>query len=294
MSRRMSALAVGARVVALATARLPPNPVGARRIVRVFERTLRLAPGVVASRIELAGVSVLHLSAGSAAGGTVLHVHGGAYTSGSPRMAYALSGLVRQRGPDLVSVDYRLAPEHPFPAGLDDVLRVYAHLVSTVGSDRVVIAGESSGGGLALALLLRARDEGLPLPAGIALSFPWADLTLSGESCTTNDGKDLLSRSGLAASAAMYTGPEDVSDPYASPLFGSFSSFPDTLIVVGQLDLLLDDSRRLAEKMSAAGVAVELLEWPNSTHGFTGLPAPEGRAAALRLREFILGRLSGG
>lgn len=296
MSRRMAVFRVLARVVAAVAARRTPDPVGARGAVARFERLLRPARGVTVSHLNLAGVAVLHLHAGGSAQGTgtVLHVHGGAYTSGCPRTAFALSSVTRGGGPDVVSVDYRLAPEHPYPAAVDDVLTVYSHLLSTIGPERIVVVGESSGGGLALAMLLRARDEGLALPAGIALSFPWVDLTQSGASYAVNDGKDLLSRTSLAASATQYAASQDPTDPYVSPLFGSFEGFTDTLIVVGQVDVLLDDSRRLAAQMRSAGVTVDLREWAGSMHGFTGLPTPEGRQASQRVMDFVLRRLPSG
>jgi len=265
--------------------------VGARATVARAERILRPGRGVRVRSERVAGVPVVRVTAGAEGGGSVMHLHGGAHTSGSPRTVLALQRLVRGNGPDLVSPDYRLAPEHPYPAGLHDALAVYAHLVATTGPERVVVAGESSGGGLALSMLLRARDEGLPLPAAVAVSFPWADLTLSGASSTGNDGRDVLTRRGLDAAAALYAGEAERTDPGLSPLFGSFVGFPPTLIVVGGLDLLLDDSRRLAERMREDGATVRLHEWAGCPHGFTGIPAPEGRDASRRLESFISGAL---
>ena len=293
MSIRMAAFRVAAKVIARCATRRPPDPVGSRRVVARLERLLRPAAGVDRSRAVLAGVPVLRLRAAGAARGTVLHLHGGAYTAGSPNTALALSGLVPGTGAELFSADYRLAPEHPFPAALEDALAVYEHLTSIGDAERIVVVGESSGGGLALALLQRARDDGLPLPAAVAVSFPWVDLTLSGASLAVNEGKDILSKRALEASVELYAAGHHPADPGLSPLFGSFHGFPETLIVVGLLDVLLDDSRRLATRMGDDGVTVQLKEWPGCMHGFTGGPAPEGREASTCINDFILDKLAG-
>lgn len=284
---------VVARAVAAVAASKTPDPVGSRPVVARFERLLRLPRWVTSNRARIAGVPVVELTTSTGtASTTVLHLHVGAYTSGSSRTAYSLAKILSRATTKIVSVEYRLAPEHPYPAALDDAFAVYSHLVAESSVDRVVVEGESSGGGLALSLLLRARDEALPLPHALALSFPWADLTLSGASVATNDGEDLLTARGLVASAAAYSAGHDGSDPYVSAVFGHFSEFPRTLILVGQRDLLLDDSRRVAARMRAAGVDVELREWSGSTHGFTGLPTTEGRDAAGALDDFIVDRLN--
>jgi acetyl esterase/lipase len=238
---------------------------------------------------EIAGVRVLRATS-SGRGGAVLHLHGGSYTMGSIEPARIYASIVSGGGPDLISVDYRLAPEHPYPAGLEDALNVYDALADS-GVKPIVVMGESAGGGLAVALTQRVREEGLPMPAGVVALCPWVDLTQSGGTFVTNAGRDFLSKSALDASAKQYAGDRDLREPGLSPLFGSFELFPPTFIQVGGRDLLLDDSRRLAAALSQAGAAVTLREFGPGIHGFMMFPAPEGKSAIADIREFVLSKL---
>lgn len=249
-------------------------------------------PGIAITEEVAGSVDVVRFSSGGSHDGVVLYLHGGAYVLGNARMAKgAARSICSQDGPDVVSVEYRLAPEHPYPAALDDSVAVYRELIHRYGVDRIVVAGESAGGGLALALLQKVRELDLPQPAGLLLEFPWADLTMSGESSMTNRGRDGLIFSQLVDWGALYAGETDVANAGLSPLFGGFDDFPPVYIIVGTHDLLLDDSRRIAVRMREAGVDVVLDEWPGATHGFSGLPVPEGREARSRIRRFILNRL---
>lgn len=218
---------------------------------------------------------------------TVLYIHGGAYVMGSAKQGATLARLSTGLGAELISVEYRLAPEHPFPAAVDDVLAVYRALAASTGVDRLLVVGESAGGGLALLTLQRARDEGLPLPAGLVTSFPWVDLSLSGRSTRENLGKDMLTRSELLEEAGWFVGNRDPSDPLVSPLFRSFQGFPRTYIPVGTHDLLLDDARRVAAALRGDGVEAILDEFPGAIHGFTALPTSEGRRYRGRLEDFM-------
>lgn len=257
-----------------------------RLLDAVGQRLLRVPRAVRTTEEIVAGVRVVRYSAGGAAS-TVMYLHGGAYALGSARQGAAAAHLCSGGGPDVISVEYRLAPEHPFPAALDDSVAVYRELVATVGAHRLVLVGESAGGGLLLLLLQRARSEGLPMPAGAAPAFPWADLSLSGASATANQGKDMLVRSELEQEALWFADHRDLQDPAVSALFGTFHGFPRTYIAVGTLDLLLDDARRVAAALEAAGVEVTLDVWPGAVHAFTAMPVREGRQHRKRLRHFV-------
>ena len=250
-------------------------------------RLLRVPAGVTLTEEVLGGIPVVRLSSGGRARGTVLHLHGGAYALGSARQALSIVAACVAGGPDIVSVEYRLAPEHPFPAAVDDALAVYRALIADPGPDRLVAVGESAGGGLLLLLLQRALAEGLPVPVVAVPAFPAADLSLSGDSTAGNLGQDMLTRSELVTEMAWFAGDRDLTDPAVSPLNGSFAGFPPTWIPVGTRDLLLDDARRVAAAMTRDGVDVRLVEWPGATHAFTALPVPEGRRHRHLLRRLV-------
>ena len=254
-----------------------------RRTVARMERRLRLSRGVTAIEEQVAGVPVRRYSSGGTTPGKVLHLHGGAYFCGSSQMGRRYSGVTTDGGPDMVSVDYRLAPEHPYPAALEDAIAVYRALAT----EPVAVVGDSAGGGLALALVQRVRDEGLPLPVGLAVYFPWADLTQSGASYLVNAGRDMLTKEGLDRSALLYTAGHDPLDSGVSPLTGSFAGFPRAMITVGTADSLLDDARKVAAALRDEGAPLTLLEIPGAFHGFTMLPVPEARNAIQTVNEFL-------
>ncbi|WP_395070469.1 alpha/beta hydrolase [Paraburkholderia silvatlantica] len=191
---------------------------------------------------------------------TLLYLHGGGYYFCSPRSQRAISfGLGKRAGADVFSLDYRLAPEHPFPAALEDALAAYRHLL-TQGTlpGSIVIGGDSAGGGLALATLVALRDAGDALPAGAVLFSPWTDLAATGASIRENDGRDPMFSGGVFARIApFYLGTASATDPYVSPLYADFRGLPPLSLFVGSSETLLDDTRRVAERARAAGVAVE-------------------------------------
>ncbi|SAK43620.1 alpha/beta hydrolase domain-containing protein [Caballeronia fortuita] len=223
---------------------------------------------------------------------TILYFHGGGYYFCSPRSHRAIAfGLATKIGARVFSLDYRLAPEHRFPAALDDSLAAYRRLLEDgVPAESVAIAGDSAGAGLALATLLALRDAGDPLPAAAALFSPWTDLTGSGESMRANEGRDPMYHASVFPEvAAQYLGAADARDPYASPLFGDFEGLPPLLIQVGDTELLLDDSTRVAAKARAAGVRVELEIWRKVPHIFQIWSPfmPEARDALAHAASFI-------
>ena len=201
----------------------------------------------------------------------ILFLHGGGYVSGSlesHRHAVAQAG--REAGTRTLALAYRLAPEHPFPTALGDALAGYRFLLeSGFAPGRIALAGESAGGGLALAVALTLRARGLPLPACLWLSSPWTDLALTGVSLDTKAAVDpLLSRVYLAELAATYLNGADPGDPLVSPIRADLAGLPPMLIQVGSAETLLDDALRLAGVAAAADVAVELQVWPHMIHAW--------------------------
>jgi len=219
---------------------------------------------------------------------TYLDIHGGAFVIGGGDACLALArqtaAMVRMR---TWSVDYRMPPDHPYPAALDDCIAVYRHLLEIQTPERIVVGGGSAGGNLAAALILRARDEGLPLPAALVLLTPEADLTESGDSFHTNLGLDPVLRSSLSESIALYAGDHDLTDPYLSPLFGDFTPpFPPTFVQAGTRDLFLSNAVRLHRRLRTAGVDADLHVFEAMPHGgFFG--APEDAELGEEVRRFV-------
>jgi acetyl esterase/lipase len=227
---------------------------------------------VAAADVTLGGVRAIELTvAGHPADPTVLYFHGGGYVAGSARTGtYLAAELARRAGGRALSVDYRLAPEHPYPAAVEDGLAAYAGLLeSGVSPARVLVAGDSAGGGLAVATLLAARDRGLPQPAAVAVFSPWADISRSGASMRTKDGTDpLFSYDAMGWYAGRYMPDGDRSAPLASPVFATLAGLPPLLIQVGSHEVLLDDAIRLAANAGRDDVDVTLQIAPEGTHVF--------------------------
>ncbi len=200
---------------------------------------------------------------------TIFYLHGGGYYFCSPKSHRSVVFQLAQRsGARTFSLDYRLAPEHPFPAALDDALAAYRCLLADgIPPDSIVVAGDSAGGGLALALLLALRDAKDVLPAAALLFSPWTDLAATGSTLVTNDGADPMFRgAAIARAASLYLAGADPMHPYASPLYGDFSGLPPLMIQAGSTEVLLDDARRIAERAQAAGCVVEFEVWPKMPH----------------------------
>lgn len=203
--------------------------------------------------------------AGAASDVTLLYLHGGAFFTGSPKLYRPISAAFAAQGFSVFTPAYRLAPRHPFPAALDDIRAVYATLVARGGS--VAIAGDSAGGGLALALLLEARDAGAPAPKAAALFSPWTDLAVAGASARENEASDpLFTRRMLRIAARAYLAGAKAEEPLASPLYADLRGLPPLLLHVGERELLRDDSERLAARVKAAGGFAELRLWPEVPH----------------------------
>lgn len=222
----------------------------------------------------------------------IYYLHGGGYVMGSigthRDMISRLSRAARARA---LAIDYRLAPENPFPAAVEDSTSAYRWLISTgVDPARLVIAGDSAGGGLTMATLVALRDAGDPLPAAAVCLSPWVDLEGVGESMTTRAEVDpMVQRESLLQSAKAYLRDADPRTPLAAPLYADLSGLPPLLIQVGTAETLLDDSTRLAERARAAGVEVILELWDDMIHvwQFCAAMLPEGQQAIDRIGEFV-------
>ncbi len=257
--------------------------------------------GTAAEPVEAGGVPCEWVSTpGVATDRAILYVHGGAYTTGSlVTHRRHVAQLSAAAGASVLNVDYRLAPEHPHPAAVDDAVAAYRWLTTSAGIEprRVVLCGDSAGGGLAVATLLALRDAGDPVPAGAALISPWTDLTFSGASHDTRlDLDPMCSRTSLTPSAEAYVGGGDPKGPLISPAHADLAGLPPLLIHVGDHETLLDDSTRLADRASAAGVDVELLVAPEMIHVwhvFAGM-VPESDVALADLGRWIEARLAAG
>jgi acetyl esterase/lipase len=220
----------------------------------------------------------------------ILYLHGGGYVSGSPRTHRALMGyLSRHTQARVLALDYRLAPEHVYPAALQDAWAAYWWLLKQdIAAKRIVVAGDSAGGGLTLALLLALRDAGAPLPASAICFSPWVDLALTGGSMHRNKATDYINEEILKATAQMYLGGHDPHDPLVSPLYGDLQGLPPMLVQVGSAELLYDDGRRLAHKARRAGVEVQFDVFPGMVHvfQFMYLIEPKSRQAVRAAARF--------
>jgi len=227
----------------------------------------------------------------------ILYLHGGAYIAMSARTHRSVtSRLASWSDASVFAVDYRLAPEHPFPAALRDALAAYRALIATgIPSSRIAVAGDSAGGGLALALLVALRDARDRMPAAAALFSPWTDLAATGNSIVTNDTADaLFFGSWIGRQARYYLGDTPATEPLASPLYADLTGLPPLLIQVSATEVLLDDSRRVADLAEQVGVETTLQVWPGLPHGWQIFAPilPEARAALREAGAFIHARLT--
>ena len=257
-----------------------------RRLLRELVSAQPLPAGVTVTAAALGGVPTAEITVdGIEPRHVVLYFHGGVYVMGDASLAADLASQVgRRTRAKVISVDYRLAPEHPYPAAVDDALAAYQALLEggTAPSD-IAFAGESAGGGLAVATLVNARDHGLPLPAAAFVMSPYADLTLAGATMETKREVDvLMSRDNLQARVADYTAGHDAALGLISPVFADLSGLPPLIIQAGTHEVLLDDAVRLARQAATADVAVTLDITPGVPHVFQSFsPILDEAAAAL-------------
>jgi monoterpene epsilon-lactone hydrolase len=260
----------------------------------------RVPADVRISPAQVGGVLGEWVEGTGATAAVLLYLHGGGYFGCSAQSHRPITVAFARQGFRVLAPNYRLAPENQFPAAVDDAVAVYRGLLSEGYSpERIVVSGDSAGGGLALSLLLTLRDEGTPLPAGAALFSPWTDLAATGESIRTNaDRCAMFHGPDIGSSARYYLGEMDPRNPIASPLYADLTGLPPLLIHVGADEALRDDSTRLAERGRAAGVRVELKVWPVVPHAWQLAPhrIPEAgqslRESAVFLRELVASETS--
>ncbi len=220
----------------------------------------------------------------------ILYCHGGGYSTGSSLYARTLTGkLTTSTSMDVLSFDYRLAPENPYPAAVTDAMKVWNYLMLLgYGARDIILAGDSAGGNLALSLVLKLKEEGRLLPRGLILMSPWTDLTSSGKSHVTKAGIDPVLNAGyLAEMIHNYADGQELTDPFISPLFGDYDGFPPTYIQVGSNEILLDDSMMLYKKLLKANVSVKLDVFKGMWHVFQMSPFKTAYEAMDKNAEFI-------
>jgi len=263
-----------------------------------FAGLLPHAAGVDTRHGEICGLNAVWLTPNAAAvGKLLLYWHGGAYLMGSGKShGPVVSHIAAAAGITALIPEYRLAPEHPYPAAIDDAVNVYRALLAD-GYDPadIVVAGDSAGGGLTVAMLLSLRDAGDPLPGAVCLMSPWLDLSGQGESMISRKDHDPWFDPELLSHVAQhYCDKKERRDPLISPVYADAIDLPPTLIQVGEDEILLSDSERFAANMRAAGGSVELDVWPGMWHVwqmFIGL-IPESRRAVDKIGKFIRDKIS--
>jgi monoterpene epsilon-lactone hydrolase len=278
----------------LKTAILSDVPIEKRRLLmeEVVRRGIRLPRGMIVRPISASGVPAEWIEPVEADPAHVLlYLHGGGYVIGSIVTHRGLAArIARAAGARLLLIDYRLAPEHPFPAALEDALSAY-HWLLTQGIDphHLAIGGDYAGGGLTLAAALSLRDAGTHLPASLFLLSPWTDLTFSGESATSRAARDPVLSISDDWLVDSYASKYPLTHPLISPLFADLHDLPPTIIQVGSEEILFDDSSRLEAKMNAAGVVNWFEVWDGMWHVFQGFApiVPEAQQAIQRLGLFL-------
>ena len=251
-----------------------------RRLIR--ERSAPFAPDVAADWTPAAGDAVA----------TLFFLHGGGYLVGAPRQFRFAARPFAAAGFDVFMPSYRLAPEHVFPAALEDAFAAYQTLLRAACGP-IVLAGDSAGGGLAVSLMLRLRAEGLPLPVAVALFSPWTDLAAASPSVRANEEKDaLFTRKVILIGGRAVLGMANARDPFASPVYGDLAGLPPMLVHAGADEALRDDSTRLVERARTAGVDAQIELWPDTPHGWQLMPfIPEAAESRQKAIDFLKEKL---
>lgn len=255
---------------------------------------VKLPKDVKCESVDTGGVPAVWISTSNAIiDRVILYLHGGGYVAGSIKSHQNLAArLARVSHTRVLLLDYRLAPEYIFPAAIEDAMTAYRWLVSSerILPKNIIIGGDSAGGGLTIAVLVKLRDEGDQLPAAAICLSPWTDLAMTGDSIKTNvDIDPVATVDAIENMAKLYYGDENAKNPLISPLYANLEGLPPLLIQVGTAELLLDDSVRLADRAKAAGVEVQLEIWQDMIHVFPLFAewAPEGQQGIEQIGEFI-------
>jgi len=265
-----------------------------KAIRRGFEKRAQMLPqppfSIETTELEVDSVPCTRYRTERRQRGTIVYFHGGGYVVGSPRTHRNLIAyLARATEAEVWAVDYRLAPEHPFPAAREDALSVMRRLMETQPGP-MAMGGDSAGGGLTISTLVGMRDEGIPLPAAAFAYSPWTDLSLSGDSVRLNAVRDaLIHTEELKRFAGFYVGAADPTDPGISPLFAELSGLPPILIQASNTEILRDDALRMQDRLQRAGVEVTCEIWPRMSHVWHYLVGrvPEAKKALIRTAGFL-------
>lgn len=266
-----------------------------RKGIQMMTSMIRIPKNVKTESVNAGGVPAEWvLAPGARNDRVILYLHGGGYVGGSiGSHRHLVAELSRTTNARVLIIDYRIAPEHPFPAALEDSTAAYRWLVSTEGvnPNNLIIAGESAGGGLTLATLLNLRDTGFDLPVAAVCISPWTDLACTAESLVTKKEEDpFITPEFTPIAAKHYLGDTDPKNPLASPLYANLEGLPPLFIQVGTAEVILDDSTRLAEKAKTAGLDVELDVRQDEIHAMAlfFVFVPEGKKAIEKITEFVL------
>jgi len=297
MSARAEALRLALRLLKDRPRRRQLPITTVRRRLRLLEPVVPRPPaGTLTEEIDADGVRAVRIATPQARDDVcVMHFHGGGYVVGTAQLYRDFTWRIGVAACACVLYfDYRLAPEHPFPAGIDDAVKVYRWLAGRVDPRRIAIIGDSAGGGLALGTLYRLRDEGIALPAAVVAISPWTDLALTGGSLASNSRADpMMNVAALPSIADGYLAGADARNPYASPLYGNAAGLPPALIQVGHDEILRDDAVRMAARLKSAGCEVEIEIWPRMPHAchLYARILPEGRQAIQKAGRFMQNKL---